>query len=218
MNLYIIRHGDPDYSTDSLTKLGHKQAEKLSIKMKDFSPNEIYSSPFGRAKQTADHCISKWELELHIVEWLRELAWGDKSGNAYSTSSPWIINEDYIKNKGYFPSGDNWKNLPELSKDRLIDDIEERIKKFDTFMKTQGYIRKGQLYDAVIPNDKNIVFFCHGGLGCALLAHLLNISFWHMITHCGLKLTSVSKISFSNDLGLCAPQIEYLNNTDHLPN
>lgn len=216
MNIYIVRHGDPDYASDSLTALGHKQAELLSQKIKNIKPAEVYQSSMGRAKQTAQHSLNKWNMSPVTCEWLRELCWGDNSGDAYSTASPWVINENYIKEKGYFTVGDDWKKLPELVNDRLVEDVESRIKSLDDFMKNHGYVRKGQLYDAVNPNDKDIFIFCHGGLGCVLLAHFLNVSFWHMISHCGLKVTSVSKICFSETKGLCAAQIDYLNDTSHL--
>jgi len=216
MNIYIVRHGDPDYASDSLTNLGHQQAELLSQKIKNIKPDEVYSSPMGRAKETAQHSLNKWNMKAETYPWLRELFWGDNSGDAYSTASPWVISEDYIRNKGFFTIGDDWKKLPEIANDRLVEDVENRIKALDEFMKEQGYVRKGQLYDAVNPNDKDIFIFCHGGLGCVLLAHFLNVSFWHMIAHCGLKVTSVSKISFTNKKELCAAQICYLNDTSHL--
>ena len=35
MELLIIRHGDPDYTIDSLTEKGWKEAEYLSEKLED---------------------------------------------------------------------------------------------------------------------------------------------------------------------------------------
>lgn len=216
MNIFIIRHGDPDYASDSLTNLGHDQAERLAQKLKNIKADEVYQSPYGRAMQTAQHSVNKWKNQPVTLDWLRELCWGDNSGDAYSTASPWIINEDYIKNKGYYTSGDEWKQLPEIQNDRIVADIEQRLDCLDDFMKSQGYERKGQLYNAVKPNNKNIFLFCHGGSGCAFLAHFLNVSFWQMISHCGLKVTSVSKISFTEKKELAAAQICYLNSIDHL--
>lgn len=216
MNIYIIRHGDPDYAADSLTELGHQQAELLSQKLKNIKPDEVYQSSMGRAQQTAQHSLNKWKMNATTCDWLKELCWGDNSGDAYSSASPWVINEGYIKNKGFFSTGEEWKNLPEIANDRIVEDVESRVKAFDDFLKTQGYERKGQLYEAVNPNDKEVFLFCHGGVGCVLLAHLLNVSFWHMISHCGLKVTSVSKISLTDKKELCAAQIDYLNDTSHL--
>ena len=43
MLLYIIRHGDPDYATDSLTERGKLQAEAVGKRMSlTFVPNHLY--------------------------------------------------------------------------------------------------------------------------------------------------------------------------------
>ena len=34
MKLLLIRHGDPDYTIDSLTEKGHREAQLLAEKMK----------------------------------------------------------------------------------------------------------------------------------------------------------------------------------------
>lgn len=47
MNIYFVRHGDPDYSTDSLTALGKIQAEKLSVAIKDWKIEELCNSAFS---------------------------------------------------------------------------------------------------------------------------------------------------------------------------
>jgi len=53
MILYFIRHGEPDYQNDSLTKVGHQQAKKLAEHIDALMLDEIYASPMGRAVQTA---------------------------------------------------------------------------------------------------------------------------------------------------------------------
>ena len=54
MLLYIIRHGDPDYTTDSLTEKGVLQAEAVGKRLFHSGIHRIFSSPMGRAKQTAE--------------------------------------------------------------------------------------------------------------------------------------------------------------------
>lgn len=53
MLLYIIRHGEPDYTTDTLTERGWTQAEAVGKRIYDAKIDRIFSSPMGRAKQTA---------------------------------------------------------------------------------------------------------------------------------------------------------------------
>ncbi|MDO4380678.1 MAG: histidine phosphatase family protein, partial [Clostridia bacterium] len=52
MKLIIIRHGDPNYAIDSLTKKGKREALLLSERIEKLSPDYIYCSPLGRAKKT----------------------------------------------------------------------------------------------------------------------------------------------------------------------
>ena len=47
---------------------------------------------------------------------------------------------------------------------------------FDALLARYGYVRDGLLYRVTEPNEDTLVFFCHLGLGCALLSHLMNCS------------------------------------------
>lgn len=217
MNIYFIRHGDPDYTTDSLTALGCEQAEKLAESLKNLHVDELYQSSMGRAKQTCSYCAEKWNIEPVTLEWAKELCWGNKSGDAYATESPWSISSNWIKNDHKYPEGENWREQPELKNDRLTDDIDNRTKELDKFLAEHGYVREGQLYRVVEPNDKNIVIVCHGGIISDFLSHLLNIPYFHFIAHIGLHVTSVSKISLGGQTGdYCAAYLDFLNNTNHL--
>ena len=52
----------------------------------------------------------------------------------------------------------------------------------DKLLACHGYVREGNLYRAENPNRDTIVLFCHFGLECVLLSHLLGVSpmvLWH---------------------------------------
>ena len=53
MKLLIVRHGDPDYTIDSLTEKGWREARYLSQKLSKLEIKDFYVSPLGRAKDTA---------------------------------------------------------------------------------------------------------------------------------------------------------------------
>lgn len=217
MNIYFIRHGDPDYSTDSLTELGHEQAKLLAEAIKDLKIDEVYQSSMGRAQQTCDYSAKKWGLTPVTIDWAKELCWGDKSGNAWASESPWNINERMIKNEHKYPNGETWKNLTELQNDRIIEDIENRCIYLDKFLEEHGYVRENQLYHVLEKNDKNIAVFCHGGVICDFISHITNVPFFQFIAHVGLGVTSVSKIKLSgNQNEYCAGQIAFLNDSKHL--
>mgnify|MGYP000433862946 FL=1 len=44
MKLLIVRHGDPDYSIDSLTEKGWREAELLSEKLSKLDIKDFYVS------------------------------------------------------------------------------------------------------------------------------------------------------------------------------
>ena len=54
MLLYIVRHGHPDYTTDSLTERGWLQAEAVGKRLAATGIDQVYASPMGRARQTAE--------------------------------------------------------------------------------------------------------------------------------------------------------------------
>lgn len=55
MLIYFVRHEHPDYENDSLTEIGTLQAEAAAKRLANSGIQEIYSSPQGRAYQTAEH-------------------------------------------------------------------------------------------------------------------------------------------------------------------
>ena len=68
MLLYIVRHGDPDYTTDTLTERGLVQAEAVGKRIFDSKIDRIFSSPMGRAMETADPACRLLGLEKNIEE------------------------------------------------------------------------------------------------------------------------------------------------------
>ena len=72
MKIYIIRHGDPDYSIDSLTKKGWKEAQLLSDRLTKLPIDDFYCSPLGRARDTVSPALEKLGKEAEILNWLRE--------------------------------------------------------------------------------------------------------------------------------------------------
>lgn len=217
MNIYFIRHGDPDYANDSITEKGKVQAEKLAEYLKDWKVDEVYQSPMGRAKQTATYVSSKWNKEPVTLDWLSEIVWGKKGGKPYDSLSPWQLVDAFIEKNQTYPLDESWKELPEFKENILLSDMEERIKSFDGFLKEQGYERKNNLYTVNVPNDKNIVFVCHGGISTVLMSHLLNIPFFQFTAHIGLGVTSFSKLRISGEKGeVVQAKLDLLNDRCHL--
>ena len=69
MLLYVVRHGEPDYVTDTLLERGKLQAEAVGKRLVRAGITQIYSSPMGRAKETAAPACRMLNLPCHIEEW-----------------------------------------------------------------------------------------------------------------------------------------------------
>lgn len=52
MKLLIVRHGDPDYSIDSLTPKGWHEAELLKNRLTKLDVAAFYCSPLGTGRRT----------------------------------------------------------------------------------------------------------------------------------------------------------------------
>ncbi len=162
MLLHIIRHGDPDYEHNTITAFGHKEAKALAawFEQKHIRFDEIYTSPLGRAKDTAAYTCQAQGVTPNVLEWTEEsmdymqLFLPDSKGSfRFSTGG--------IEEYNDFIEEDRSKTLQRL------------ITSSDAFLSSYGYERIGSHYKVNEHNDKRIAVFCHGGFGTAWTAHLL---------------------------------------------
>ena len=70
MKLIFVRHCEPDYSIDSLTDKGWREAELLTERMIKLPITKIYCSPLGRAKDTAKGTLVMLGMSAEICDWL----------------------------------------------------------------------------------------------------------------------------------------------------
>lgn len=209
MELYIIRHGDPDYANDTLTEKGWEQAKLLAERMALIKPTKIYASPRGRAKDTAKVTCEKLAMTYKVEEWTTE-------------------SMDYMQypphKKGKLPRckwetslNDGVENYKDFSDEDRYYTLDELPICSDDFLSRHGYARVGLAYKSKKPNDDKIAVFCHGGFGGAWISHLLSLPPAMGWLQFALQTTSVSKFLFENtDDNLTYPRCIYLNNIVHL--
>ena len=181
MRLIIIRHGDPDYEHDSLTEKGIKEATLLAKRLKGEKIDRAYASPLGRAALTAKIGLSKTSLTPTTLAWLREFDSTAIHEDQSDVTWDWLPSE-WTKDPRFY-SIDTWmendifKNSPDLKP--LYD---ERINGLDQLLLENGYQRCGRNYAVVRENRDTLALFCHFGVMCVLLSHLINCSpmvLWH---------------------------------------
>jgi probable phosphoglycerate mutase len=182
MKLVIIRHGDPDYEHDSLTEVGFREAELLSERVGRMDVTAFYQSPLGRAQATARPSLEKMNRTAETLDWLREfpIVIQGKDGSHDGCCWDWI--PEVWTNEPRFFNKDEWYNVDVFKNAGVKEKYEEVCRGLDALLEKHGYKRENNYYRAVSPNEDTIVLFCHFGLECVLLSHLMNVSpmvLWH---------------------------------------
>lgn len=182
MRLIIIRHGDPDYSIDSLTEKGWREAELLSDKISKMEVTAFYQSPLGRAKDTASVTLKKMNREAETLPWLQEFHAPIKDVDTGMERLPWDFIPGYWTNvEGYYHKNE-WHSVPVMAEGNVIEEAKKVYDGLDGILEKHGYKRDGNVYQVVEANRDTIVIFCHFGVECVMLGHLLGISpviLWH---------------------------------------
>jgi len=195
MKLLIIRHGDPDYTIDSLTPKGWKEVDYLSEKLAKLDVKAFYVSPLGRARDTASLTLKKMNRTATEELWLREF---DARIHRPDVPEKEMISWDWLPQdwtaepRFYLP--DEWWKVPVMMEGHVKEEYDWVTTNFDALLASHGYVRDGLTYRAEHANNDTIVFFCHFGLECVLLSHLMNVSpmiLWHYTCAAPTSVTTV---------------------------
>ena len=121
MLLYIVRHGDPDYATDSLTERGILQAEAVGKRIAAANINRIFTSPMGRARQTAEPACRLLGLTPTVENWTEEISEYIRitypDGTVRSVSG--LQNTTFLENGNIDLSFENSVNSEGMNKTRM---------------------------------------------------------------------------------------------------
>lgn len=198
MKLIFIRHGDPDYEKDSLTECGIKEAKLLSRRLKDMKIDYCYESPLGRAQLTAKLGLEGSGITPVTCDWLKEFTVRiDRPDCAAEGRKSWVcwdwIPKDWLTRPELF-GVDTWYKDSIMDGGKVGEYYNEVCDSFDRLLAEHGYVRDGLWYRAEKPNNDTLVFFCHFGVTCVLLSHLMNCSpmiLWQGISTAPTSLTTV---------------------------
>ena len=203
MQLLIIRHGDPDYAADGLTPKGHREAALLAEYLQNRPIDDYYVSPLGRARATARYTLEKKGAEAEVLDWLREFPAVVRTGelpeleealppwedDPRSEHLCWDILPRYWMEREEFFHPEDWRRT-ELCRHSDMEQVYARVTgSFDRLLERYGYFRQGRLYRAEPGSHKVAALFCHFGVECVLLAHLIGMNTF-VLWHCTCALPS----------------------------
>ena len=177
MRILLIRHAEPDYTVDSLTPKGRVEAELLSRRLARYTVRDFYSSPLGRARDTAAFTLEKLGRTAEVLPWLQEfrgtspdpetgghrwIAW-DVKPRIWS-GSPGIM--DYRR----------WMDAPIFDGGNVREVWQETTDGIDGLLGRYGYRKDGPVWRCDHNEEFTIALFCHFGISMAVVAYLTDIS------------------------------------------
>ena len=216
MRLIFVRHGHLDYGTDSLTELGHPQAEAAAHRLQNENITAIYSSSCGRAVQTAEHTAALLGLPVTQLDFMREIRWGKKN-EAYSEYyHPWGAGQRMAK-EGIDLLHYDFSEHP-VWKGTYLEECTVFVRtELDKWLAGLGYEREGAVYRCTRENPDTIALFSHGGSSSAAMSHLLNVPMLYFCAIYTIDFTSVSIFDFDGKAGECVlPTMRLFNDHRHI--
>ena len=198
MRILIIRHGDPDYSIDSLTEKGHREAACLAERLKNEKIDYFYSSPLGRAYETCMYTAKAMgrEKDVKIMPWLREFNHPvEENMRERGCDILWDMLPQYWMDKEEMYDKEAWASHDVFEKAHLKAYYDEVKQSFDALLAKHGYVREaGAKFRAENSNRDTIAFFCHFGLEMILFSMLMNVSPVPLLHHFVAAPSSVTTI------------------------
>ena len=222
MLLYYVRHGDPIYNPDSLTPLGHRQAEAVAKRLALHGIDEIYSSSSNRAILTSQPTCEILKKEATILEWCHEAVaakyffFDSKNGER-----GWVFAQpSYIEkfaSKEVVDLGDKWYEHTDFADKNFKEGIEVTRKKAFEFLAGFGFtydLQKG-MYKCTAKGNKRVALFAHQGMGLLLLSIISLIPYPTFSTRFDMTHTGVTVIEFPEKDGYVLPTILTLSKSWH---
>ena len=177
MNLIFIRHAEPDYTIDSLTEKGFREAEMLANRTKDWNVDEVYVSPMGRAQDTASFSLKNWDITPVTYDWLQEFYYRIDDPITGEKRIAWDFMPEYFTVQDDLHDKNRWADTKAMKSGNLGGYYNSVVEGLNGILARHGYIAKGNgLFEVEKHSDENIVFFCHLGVTFAMIGYMTQIA------------------------------------------
>ena len=214
MRIIFVRHGEPNYEKDCLTETGRRQAEAAAGRLMREGITTVYSSPMGRARETAAFTAERLGLPIRTLDFMHEISWGGEDTPA--EGHPWTLSQWMIDQEDFDFTGKDWRKHPYYAQNVAVRYLDEIAGKFDDLLLEHGYRHDGGRYLCETDTQETFAVFSHGGSGACVLAHLLALPFPYVCTVLPYEFTSIIILEFPVRKGeYVHPRIELFNDTSH---
>ena len=219
MRIIFVRHGDPNYEQDCLTSLGRVQAKAAAIRLLDEGIEAIYTSPMGRAVQTAEAAARLLRLPVVTLPFLHELDWGSADGTpTFADGHPWDI-ADQLAREGWDLTNPAWPEHPYFRNNRVRASAAYVAEETDRWLASLGYEREGVYYRCARHDDgqHTVAVFSHGGSSAAAIGRIFNLPFPYVCATLHLPFTGITIARLDRRPGsVSMPRLELASDGRHI--
>lgn len=180
MDLFLVRHGQPDWAPDriarndpSLTDLGREQASRVAHRLSSLDRVDgIWVSSMHRAMETADPIEAELNPDREVYDWLQEI-----NNPPDWEGSPVEAIDKHFETLNLRSMDEMWEGLGfggEPFKDfheRVVTGLRETLDSHGIHPMEAGY---GHLWTVDDP-DQRVVIVAHAGANAVVLGHLLGL-------------------------------------------
>ena len=220
MRIIFVRHGDPDYARDCLTDKGRRQAELAAERLEGEGIGQIWSSPQGRAMQTAQAASARLGIApVRVLDCMHEICWGSADGTpAVAGGNPWNIADQLVR-EGWDLTRADWREHPYFRANLAAPEADKVARGIDAWLEGLGCRREGLYYRCLSPEsaEATVALFGHGGSSAAAMAHILNLPFPYLCGTLRLPFTGITVLRIGRKPGQPAmPVVELASDGRHL--
>ena len=219
MLLYIVRHGHPDYATDARPERGWLQAEAVGKRLAATGIDQVYASPMGRARQTAEPTCRLLDLPCHIEPWAHEVQDERLTEEPYGKpiSVTMVQNTYYRENGGIDLPYDRAYEAVGFRASGMKDAVAYIEEGGRDFLERLGYKEENGVYRILRANEDRVALFCHSIMARAWISTLLHIPIHMMWAGFHYTHTGVTVLEFrNNEDGFTAPKCLCYSDMSHL--
>ena len=200
MLLYIVRHGDPDYENDTLTERGRMQARAVAKRLFDSKIDTVYSSPMGRARETAAPLCELLGTDCKIEDWCYEIAKAVKTpfpdGKLKSITS---LQKTYYRENGNMDLPyERAFECQGISQSGMKAEMPRIEKEGYAFLERLGYRYENGVFKILRPNDERVALFGHATFSRAWFSVLFHFPLHLMWASTDMTHTGVTVLHFKN--------------------
>ncbi len=176
MRILLLRHGEPDYASDTLTEKGRREAELLSRRLSAYRIRDFYTSPLGRARETADYTLRLLNRKAEVLDWLAEFRARFPDPVTGRPSLPWDFPPRFWTAQPQLRCADSWADAPLFAGGNVREIWDETVRGADTLMERYDFRKDGPVWRCKQNKRETIAIFCHFGISMAFLAYLTDES------------------------------------------